>query len=154
MKGVFSSVFVHRYRDVRPEIRALCLNELGVWMTEYRSAGFLLPSHHSLSLPFPFRSILSLSLSVLLFFPTLSLLLPPLCPYLYCNMHNCVVCMFVGNSLFMRSTIFFFKLCHLCICRAHFLADSHLKYVGWCLYDKVSLFLVHYVYICRDGESK
>ena len=37
MKGVFSSVFVHRYRDVRPEIRALCLSELGVWMMEYRS---------------------------------------------------------------------------------------------------------------------
>jgi cohesin complex subunit SA-1/2 len=56
MKGVFSSVFVHRYRDVRPEIRALCLAELGVWMMEYR---------------------------------------------------------------------------------AQFLADSYLKYVGWCLYDKV-----------------
>lgn len=37
MRGVFSSVFVHRYRDVRPEIRALCLTELGVWMMEYRS---------------------------------------------------------------------------------------------------------------------
>ena len=22
--------------------------------------------------------------------------------------------------------------------RAHFLADSYLKYAGWCLYDKVS----------------
>jgi cohesin complex subunit SA-1/2 len=56
MRGIFSSVFVHRYRDVRPEIRALCLTELGVWMIDYRT---------------------------------------------------------------------------------HFLADSYLKYVGWCLYDKV-----------------
>ena len=35
MRGVFSSVFVHRYRDVRPEIRSVCLIELGVWMMEY-----------------------------------------------------------------------------------------------------------------------
>lgn len=41
MRGVFSSVFVHRYRDVRPEIRALCLTELGVWMMEYRSVTIL-----------------------------------------------------------------------------------------------------------------
>ena len=39
MQGVFLSVFVHRYRDVRPEIRSLCLSELGVWMMEYRSEG-------------------------------------------------------------------------------------------------------------------
>ncbi len=36
MKGIFSSVFVHRYRDVRPEIRAVCLTELGSWMLQYR----------------------------------------------------------------------------------------------------------------------
>ena len=36
MRKVFSSVFVHRYRDVRPEIRALCIAELGSWMMEYR----------------------------------------------------------------------------------------------------------------------
>jgi len=28
MRKIFSSVFVHRYRDVRPEIRALCISEL------------------------------------------------------------------------------------------------------------------------------
>ena len=38
MRKVFSSVFVHRYRDVRPEIRALCIAELGSWMMEYRYA--------------------------------------------------------------------------------------------------------------------
>ena len=36
MRKIFSSVFVHRYRDVRPEIRALCISELGAWMVEYR----------------------------------------------------------------------------------------------------------------------
>ena len=35
MSTVFSSVFVHRYRDTRPEIRSLCIAELGVWMKEY-----------------------------------------------------------------------------------------------------------------------
>ncbi len=36
MKGLFSSVFVHRYRDVRPEIRAVCITELGNWLLNYR----------------------------------------------------------------------------------------------------------------------
>ena len=31
---MFKSVFVHRYRDVVPEIRSLCLTELGVWLME------------------------------------------------------------------------------------------------------------------------
>ena len=38
MRKIFSSVFVHRYRDVRPEVRALCIAELGSWMMEYRYA--------------------------------------------------------------------------------------------------------------------
>lgn len=38
MKGLFSSVFVHRYKDVRPEIRAVCITELGTWLTHYRLA--------------------------------------------------------------------------------------------------------------------
>ncbi len=37
MKGLFSSVFVHRYRDVRAEIRAACISELGYWLIHYRS---------------------------------------------------------------------------------------------------------------------
>ena len=36
MKGLFSSVFVHRYRDVRAEIRAVCIMELGYWLINYR----------------------------------------------------------------------------------------------------------------------
>ena len=36
MKGLFSSVFVHRYKDVRPEIRAVCIAELGTWLIHYR----------------------------------------------------------------------------------------------------------------------
>ncbi len=36
MKKLFSSIFVHRCRDVRPEIRALSISELGVWLKEYR----------------------------------------------------------------------------------------------------------------------
>ena len=41
MKGLFSSVFVHRYKDVRPEIRAVCITELGTWLTHYRFAVLL-----------------------------------------------------------------------------------------------------------------
>ena len=40
MRGLVSSVFVHRYRDVRPEIRVLCITELGHWLLSY-SAYFL-----------------------------------------------------------------------------------------------------------------
>ncbi len=36
MNGLFSSVFIHRYRDVRPEIRAACITELGNWLLQYR----------------------------------------------------------------------------------------------------------------------
>lgn len=35
MNTLFSSVFVHRYRDTCPDIRAICIAELGVWMKEY-----------------------------------------------------------------------------------------------------------------------
>ncbi|KAL3985546.1 STAG domain family protein [Acanthocheilonema viteae] len=32
---IFKSVFVHRYRDVVPDIRSICINELGQWMSIY-----------------------------------------------------------------------------------------------------------------------
>lgn len=32
MKDIFDTVFVHRYRDIDPKIRAECIRELGVWM--------------------------------------------------------------------------------------------------------------------------
>lgn len=32
MNGTFRGVFVHRYRDLLPEIRAGCIEELGVWL--------------------------------------------------------------------------------------------------------------------------
>ncbi|XP_068596763.1 cohesin subunit SA-1-like [Brachionichthys hirsutus] len=32
MNGTFRGVFVHRYRDLLPEIRAICIVELGVWL--------------------------------------------------------------------------------------------------------------------------
>jgi cohesin complex subunit SA-1/2 len=32
MKDVFDTVFVHRYRDIDPRIRAECIRELGTWM--------------------------------------------------------------------------------------------------------------------------
>ncbi|XP_050194875.1 LOW QUALITY PROTEIN: cohesin subunit SA-3-like [Myiozetetes cayanensis] len=35
MNVVFKGVFVHRYRDVVPEIRALCMEELGKWMSRF-----------------------------------------------------------------------------------------------------------------------
>lgn len=37
MKTLFTSVFVHRYRDKMPEIRAICIAELGEWLQNYRS---------------------------------------------------------------------------------------------------------------------
>ncbi|NXV94034.1 STAG3 protein, partial [Calonectris borealis] len=40
MNAVFKGVFVHRYRDVVPEIRAICMEELGTWMKSY-AASFL-----------------------------------------------------------------------------------------------------------------
>ncbi|XP_042317788.1 cohesin subunit SA-3 isoform X2 [Sceloporus undulatus] len=40
MNGIFKGVFVHRYRDLVPEIRAICIEEMGQWMHHY-SASFL-----------------------------------------------------------------------------------------------------------------
>lgn len=37
INSLFTSVFVHRYRDTRPELRSICIAELGVWMKEYSS---------------------------------------------------------------------------------------------------------------------
>jgi len=37
MTRIFSGIFVHRYRDVRPEIRIVCIHELGLWMKNYSS---------------------------------------------------------------------------------------------------------------------
>lgn len=37
MNNIFTSVFVRRYRDVRPEIRAMSIAELGLWMRECSS---------------------------------------------------------------------------------------------------------------------
>ncbi|XP_040058076.2 cohesin subunit SA-2 isoform X2 [Gasterosteus aculeatus] len=38
MDVVFKGIFLKRYRDVLPEIRSLCMEELGVWMKLYSSA--------------------------------------------------------------------------------------------------------------------
>ncbi|KAM9207980.1 cohesin subunit SA-3 [Leptosomus discolor] len=35
MNAIFKGVFVHRYRDVVPDIRAICMEELGTWMRSY-----------------------------------------------------------------------------------------------------------------------
>ncbi|XP_053201590.1 cohesin subunit SA-1-like [Panonychus citri] len=32
---LFKSIFVHRYRDIIPEIRALCMYEIGIWMKRF-----------------------------------------------------------------------------------------------------------------------
>lgn len=37
---MFKSVFVHRYRDTLPDIRAICMAEIGVWMKKFH-ANFL-----------------------------------------------------------------------------------------------------------------
>ncbi|XP_054028828.1 cohesin subunit SA-3 [Dryobates pubescens] len=44
MNAIFKGVFVHRYRDVVPEIRALCMEELGTWMKSYPTL-FLTDGH-------------------------------------------------------------------------------------------------------------
>ncbi|XP_051514059.1 cohesin subunit SA-1 [Myxocyprinus asiaticus] len=44
MNGVFKGVFVHRYRDRVPEIRAVCMEEMGVWLRE-NPACFLNDEH-------------------------------------------------------------------------------------------------------------
>uniref|UniRef100_A0A8C8VI56 Cohesin subunit SA n=1 Tax=Pelusios castaneus TaxID=367368 RepID=A0A8C8VI56_9SAUR len=40
MNAIFKGVFVHRYRDMVPEIRAICIEEMGNWMQNY-SVSFL-----------------------------------------------------------------------------------------------------------------
>ncbi|KAA0183245.1 hypothetical protein HAZT_HAZT005136, partial [Hyalella azteca] len=32
---MFKSVFVHRYRDTLPEIRSICMAEIGLWMKKF-----------------------------------------------------------------------------------------------------------------------
>ena len=32
---MFKSVFVHRYRDTLPEIRSICMQEIGLWMKKF-----------------------------------------------------------------------------------------------------------------------
>ncbi|XP_056145578.1 cohesin subunit SA-2 [Lampris incognitus] len=44
MDALFKGVFLKRYRDVFPEIRAMCVEELGVWMKRY-SSEFLTDSY-------------------------------------------------------------------------------------------------------------
>ncbi|XP_077049166.1 cohesin subunit SA-3-like [Agelaius phoeniceus] len=44
MNGIFKGVFVHRYRDVVPEIRGLCMEELGLWVRRFPES-FLTDSH-------------------------------------------------------------------------------------------------------------
>ncbi|XP_024919417.1 cohesin subunit SA-2 isoform X3 [Cynoglossus semilaevis] len=38
MDTIFKGIFIKRYRDVLPEIRSICVEELGVWMKLYNSA--------------------------------------------------------------------------------------------------------------------
>ncbi|XP_073478990.1 cohesin subunit SA-3 [Aquarana catesbeiana] len=35
MNSLFKGVFVHRYRDVHADVRALCIEELGIWIKSY-----------------------------------------------------------------------------------------------------------------------
>uniref|UniRef100_A0A8B7VKK1 Cohesin subunit SA n=1 Tax=Castor canadensis TaxID=51338 RepID=A0A8B7VKK1_CASCN len=44
MNAIFRGVFVHRYRDILPEIRAICIEEIGCWMQSY-STSFLTDSY-------------------------------------------------------------------------------------------------------------
>ncbi|XP_036403583.1 cohesin subunit SA-1 [Megalops cyprinoides] len=44
MSAVFKGVFVHRYRDRVPEIRAVCMEELGLWLRQHPGA-FLTDGH-------------------------------------------------------------------------------------------------------------
>ena len=34
---MFKAVFVHRYRDTLPEIRSICMFEIGQWMQKYHT---------------------------------------------------------------------------------------------------------------------
>uniref|UniRef100_A0A8C7MF00 Cohesin subunit SA n=1 Tax=Oncorhynchus kisutch TaxID=8019 RepID=A0A8C7MF00_ONCKI len=38
MNAIFKGVFVHRYRDAIAEVRAICIEEIGVWMKMYSDA--------------------------------------------------------------------------------------------------------------------
>ncbi|XP_077192311.1 cohesin subunit SA-3 isoform X3 [Paroedura picta] len=40
MNAIFKGIFVHRYRDLVPEIRSICMEEMGQWMQHY-STSFL-----------------------------------------------------------------------------------------------------------------
>src|SRR5204862_6616066 len=40
LRDSFDTVFVHRYRDVDPKIRAECMNALGNWISTYREMFF------------------------------------------------------------------------------------------------------------------
>ncbi|XP_015263910.1 PREDICTED: cohesin subunit SA-3 [Gekko japonicus] len=40
MNAIFKGIFVHRYRDLVPEIRSICIEEMGQWIQHY-SASFL-----------------------------------------------------------------------------------------------------------------
>uniref|UniRef100_A0A4W3J7U6 Cohesin subunit SA n=1 Tax=Callorhinchus milii TaxID=7868 RepID=A0A4W3J7U6_CALMI len=42
--AIFKGIFLHRYRDALPEIRAICIEEIGVWMKSC-SGGFLNDSY-------------------------------------------------------------------------------------------------------------
>uniref|UniRef100_UPI00398F70BE cohesin subunit SA-1-like n=1 Tax=Pristiophorus japonicus TaxID=55135 RepID=UPI00398F70BE len=44
MNAIFKGVFVHRYRDLIAEIRAVCMEEIGIWMKRY-SDSFLNDSY-------------------------------------------------------------------------------------------------------------
>ncbi|XP_032940131.1 cohesin subunit SA-3-like [Catharus ustulatus] len=44
MNGIFKGVFVHRYRDVVPEIRGICMEELGLWVRKFPGS-FLTDGH-------------------------------------------------------------------------------------------------------------
>ena len=35
MGNIFNGIFVHRYRDTHPEIRAICMGEIGTWIKNY-----------------------------------------------------------------------------------------------------------------------
>ncbi|XP_062196989.1 sister-chromatid cohesion protein 3-like [Phragmites australis] len=37
MRKIFSGLFMHRYRDVEPEIRMSCIKSLGIWVVSYPS---------------------------------------------------------------------------------------------------------------------
>ena len=32
---IFRSIFLQRYKDISPDIRAICIEEIGLWMKKY-----------------------------------------------------------------------------------------------------------------------